>query len=146
MHQDLQILCLPYEINVKDLYYKLYSYSNTSEDIQTEAQEDTHLSEEFCIDKLSKLAELTETLLNDEFELLVDYLYSTNSIVLHANASLKSLTKLAFNYLLESDFSRTLDILDEILDIMMEGSRYDRDFYTKMKQLKDKVQQISLKQ
>lgn len=142
LHQDLQILCLPYEISVKDLFYKIYSFcSNT--DVQTELEEFAQLNLEFSTKRILELKEQTAAIVTEDIEMVVDYLYSTNLIAQHANASLKSLTKLAFNYLLESQFTSTLDILEEVLEIMMEEGGFDLDFSIKMKQLKEKVQQIS---
>lgn len=142
LHPDLQILCLPYEISVKDLYYKIYSFCSTT-DMQSEFEEFKKMSIEFSNKRILELKEETTAFIAEDIEMVVDYIYSTNCIAQHANASLKSLTKLAFNYLLESQFTNTLDILEEILEMMMESSGFDFDFSIKMKQLKEKVQQIS---
>ena len=54
---------------------------------------------------------------------------------------MKSLTKLAFHQVLCEDYIRVLEILDDIFILINQEEVYDKDFYCKMKQLKETIQQ-----
>lgn len=91
------------------------------------------------------MKEQTIQVANNQFEFLIDLLYSNQDIAYHINTTLKSLTKLAFSNYLSSNYKKVLLILEDILKLILSDDVYDRDYLIKMKQFKERVQQISHK-
>lgn len=143
LHADLQILCYPYDISNSDILYKLYFCSVNKDEKGTEAEEEFVISDEFSTEKIIELKEQTKIIAESDFDMLIDLLYLNNDVAQQADQTLKSLTKLVFNYIIENQLTKVLDVLEDIFTIMSEKESYDKDFYLKMKQLKDKVQQLT---
>ncbi len=148
LHPDLQILCFPYEI-LEDIYYKVYCPEVYDPDIVFENSlhvEEEIYSSEFNLERIGKFREKIKNTIRIDFELLLDNIYSTNHITQNANPSLKTLTKLAFHYLLTKDYKNVHEILDDICSVITSEKGVDRDYLFKIKQYKEKAQQKMMTQ
>ena len=102
-------------------------------------------SEEFNINRILEMREQTGTIANSDFDELIDLLYSTDHISQGVNKTLQSITKILFHSYLLCDFDKVLDLLNDIFHIINESyKKTDKDFYFKMKQMKDKIQQFKM--
>jgi hypothetical protein len=145
LNTDLQILCFPYEITDHNIYYKVYNnvlpQHEDNSSIISLKHDNEALNKEFNIERIVEIKNLISKLANDDFDSLIDYIFVNNTLTSHVNLTMKSLTKLAFHQLISEDYMKVLEILDDIFILINQEGTYDKDFYCKMKQLKETIQQ-----
>lgn len=103
--------------------------------------ESTFLTQDYNIQNIGKKKEKNKALLYSSFDTILDNIYLTNYIADNINTSIKSLTKLAFHYILLNDNKNAIEILDDICILLNEENSIDRDYLHKVKQFKEKAQQ-----
>ena len=141
---DLQRLVFPYDVTSDSIYYKLFY---TEVNGNNEEDEEAIFLEEFNINRILAMREQTGILANSDFDELIDLLFSTNHLSQGVNSTLQSLTKLLYHNYLLCDFDKVLEILEDIFYIISGSyNSTDKDFYFKMKQMKDKIQQFKIQQ
>ena len=145
LNSELQVLCFPYEITDNNIYYKIYYHGLFQDEENTTLfsikNENHNLNKDFNIERIVEIKNLITKLANEDFDSLIDYIFLNNNLTSHVNLTMKSLTKLAFHQVLCEDYLRVLEILDDIFILINQEEVYDKDFYCKMKQLKETIQQ-----
>ena len=135
LHRDLLIFCYPFDIFKRDLFYKLYSESSFL-DQQPEENEEYVYQREFNINRVSSMKNQISEILKYNFEILIELLYSTLHVAKNVNGTIKSLTKLAFHYLIINKYRKVNDILTDMLRELIKQEGYDQVFYMRMRFLK----------
>lgn len=88
------------------------------------------------------MKEQTIQVVNNEFDSLIDLLYSNQDIAYQINTTLKSLTKIAFSNFLLCRYDKVLKIVGDILKVIVSEGYFDRDYLLKMKQFQERAQTL----
>lgn len=83
-------------------------------------------------------SQITE-ILKYNFEILIELLFSTLHVAKNVNGTIKSLTKLAFHYLIINKYRKVNDILTDMLKELIKQEGFDQIFYLRMRFLKEQI-------
>ena len=142
LHLDLQVLCFPYDITDENIFYKVYCPELQIEVKSNNIDNENKLfDEEFNLNAMYKMKQKIKTTIFIDLEVLLDNYYNSNHIPININSTIKSLTKLAFHFILIKKYDKVFEILKDICVLLEEEETLDKDYYFKIKQLKDQIQQ-----
>ncbi len=130
-------MCLPFDYVKKNLIYKLFTTDlgvNRLEYSEAETYEN-----EFNLIRVISMKEQTQEIINLDFELLIELLNSTDHVCQNVSSTVKSLMKLAFNYLFKNNYNKVIEIIRDVIGIFNRNGFYDTVYALKIKLIESKI-------
>ena len=139
LHPELQFLCLPFDYTDNKIIYKLYTCDKGVSTVVDSEEE--IFNNDFNLLRVILMREQTIDIINLDCELLIELLNSTEHVCKNISSTLKSLMKLAFNYLFLNDYNKVIQILEDILSLFSKNDIHDSVYKNKIKHMDDIIKQ-----
>ena len=139
LHQELQAFCLPFDYRNKNIIYKLYTTDVSIETV--EQPEEEILDDEFSLFRVITMKDQTNDLLQINFEFLIELLNSTNHVCINISSTVRTLAKLAFNFIFLNDYKKASMIIEDTIKLFDRNDPHDSVYLSKLKLINKKLQE-----